>query len=242
VIVAAGTPSGGPNPHVVWRMGTARRVAKGYAGNGKVTALTVAGSVGAGMADRWSDLEVDCYWLEPPTDADRREPIGRAGGIVTQFWDYDQDEREWSEDYRIGPLRVTVSNFTVTTVEGFLDAVVGHADPDPVKHMRLAAIQRCHPLRGDQLVRTWRARAEQYPDQLVEVMIERSLTADILAGWSARHALLDRGDGIAVHALLSRIEQAIFSTVLASTGCTSRTDSPSGNAISSPASTSHPMI
>jgi uncharacterized protein DUF4037 len=101
------------------------------------------------------------------------------------------------------------------STEGFLDAVVDQADPDPVKHMRLAAIQRCQPLRGAELVRTWRARAEQYPDQLVDVMIERSLTAGTLAGWSARHALLDRGDGIAVHALLSRIEQAIFSTVLA---------------------------
>jgi hypothetical protein len=36
------------------------------------------------------------------------------------------------------------------------------------------------------------------------------------SGWrSARHTFLDRGDGIAVHAPLSRIEQAIFSTVLA---------------------------
>jgi hypothetical protein len=215
VIVAAGAPSSGPNPHVVWRMAIARRVAKGYDGSGNLAALTVAGSVGAGVADCWSDLEVDCYWLEPPSDADRREPIDRAGGVVTAFWDYDWDDREWSEDYRVGPLTVTASNFTVATVEGFLDAVVDQADPDPVKHMRLAAIQRCQPLQGAELVRTWRARAEQYPDQLVDVMIERSLTADTLAGWSARHALLDRGDGIAVHALLSRIEQAIFSTVLA---------------------------
>jgi hypothetical protein len=37
--------------------------------------------------------------------------------------------------------------------------------------MRLAAIQRRQPLRGAELVRTWRARAEQYPDQLVDVMI-----------------------------------------------------------------------
>jgi hypothetical protein len=48
--------------------------------------------------------------------------------------------------------------------------------------MRLAAIQRRQPLRGAELVRTWRARAEQYPDQLVDVMIERSLTAGTLAG------------------------------------------------------------
>jgi hypothetical protein len=38
-------------------------------------------------------------------------------------------QREWSEDYRVGSLTVTASNFIVATVEGFLDAVVDQAEP-----------------------------------------------------------------------------------------------------------------
>lgn len=56
----------------------AERAAAAYAGNGKLAALAVAGSVGAGLADRFSDLELDCYWPSPP--GDRTGPISGLGG------------------------------------------------------------------------------------------------------------------------------------------------------------------
>jgi hypothetical protein len=40
-------------------MAVAERAAAVYAGNRKLAALAVAGSVGAGLADRFSDLELD---------------------------------------------------------------------------------------------------------------------------------------------------------------------------------------
>src|SRR5271169_2415849 len=98
------------NVHVAWRMAVASRAARAYAGNGKLAALAVAGSVGAGLADRFSDLELDCYWSSPPGDPDRIGPIGALGGELTGFWEYDEDDHEWSEDYLLGDLGVTVSN------------------------------------------------------------------------------------------------------------------------------------
>jgi hypothetical protein len=83
-------------------------------------------------------------------------------------------------------------------LERFLDAVVDTADTDPVKHMRLAAIRRCHVLRGGELVDAWRVRASRYPDQLVTAMVEQTLTPTVLTGWSARDALVSRGDHIAI--------------------------------------------
>src|SRR6266496_3327877 len=136
------------NVHVAWRMAVASRAARAYAGNGKLAALAVAGSVGAGLADRFSDLELDCYWSSPPGDADRTGPIDALGGELTGFWEYDEDDHEWSEDYRLGDLGVTVSNFLASTVERFLGDVVLRADTGPVKHMRLAALQRSRPLLG----------------------------------------------------------------------------------------------
>ena len=71
----------------------------------------------------------------------------KGSGITTR------DEEEWSEDYTLGALDVTISSFTVATMERWLDAVTLRADTDPVKHMRLAAIQRCRPL----VERSWQA-------------------------------------------------------------------------------------
>jgi hypothetical protein len=100
-------------------MGAAERAAGVHAGNRNLAALAVAGSVGADIADRFSDLELDCYWVRPPTDADRLAPVRALGGELTALWDYDQDDQEWSEDYLVGERGITVSNFLVSSVEQF---------------------------------------------------------------------------------------------------------------------------
>lgn len=196
-------------------MAVARRVAAAYTGNPDVAALAVAGSVGAGLADRFSDLEIDCYWKRPPTDADRLRPVAAVGGALLAVWDYDEDDEEWSEDYRVGELDVTVSNFLVESAERFLDDVVVRASTDPVRHMRLAAIQRSHPLIGADLMDSWRARAATFPGELVSALAEQALSPDALRGWAARQALASRGDHLALSDLLARVGQAVFRAVLA---------------------------
>src|ERR1700733_16052001 len=140
----------------MWIRGSGMAAATGYAGNPNVAALAVAGSVGAGLADRFSDLELDCYWFRPPTEAERLAPVRSLGGELTALWDYDQDDEEWSDDYRVGELDITVSNFLVSAAERFLDDVVLRASTDPVRHMRLAAFQRSCPLLGAELIASWR--------------------------------------------------------------------------------------
>lgn len=193
----------------------AERAAAAYAGNEKLAALAVAGSVGAGLADRFSDLELDCYWSGPPCDADRTGPISALGGELTGWWDYDEADREWAEDYLLGDLGVTVSNFTTGTVEQFLDEVVQRADTDPVKHMRLAALQRSRPLVGGDLINSWRARADRFPGELATALVQQALAAQVLTGWAARDALAARGDDLAARDLLTRAGEAVVRAVLA---------------------------
>jgi hypothetical protein len=196
-------------------MAQARRAARAYAGNPKLAVLAVAGSVGSGLADRFSDLELDCYWFTAPGDMDRTSPIHVLGGELTDLWDFDQTEEEWSEEYRLGELGVTVSNFLTGTIDRFLDQVVRDGDTDPVKHMRLAALQRSRPLIGAELMASWRSRADEYPDKLVSAMVGRTLDPQVLRGWGAREALASRGDDLAVQALLSRVGHAVVGAVLA---------------------------
>jgi len=209
-------PDDGPeNVHAAWRMAVARQAARAYTGNRNVAALAVAGSVGAGIADRFSDLELDCYWSRPPADADRLAPVRALAGELTALWDYDQDDEEWSEDYRVGELDITVSNFLVSSVERFLDDVLLRASTDPVRHMRLAALQRSRPLLGAELMASWRTRADAFPGTLVAALVEQALAPEALKGWSARDALVSRGDDLAVSDLLSRAGHAVVRAVLA---------------------------
>ncbi len=205
------------NVHAAWRLALAEQAARAYASNDKLAAVTVAGSVGTGLADRFSDLELDCYWVDPPGDPDRSGPVHVLGGELEALWDYDQDEEEWSDDYRLGGLGVTVSSFLVSTIDRFVDDVVLRTDTDPVKHMRMAALHRSRPLHGPELISAWRARAV-YPDKLIAAVVERSLSADVLTGWAAREALASRGDDLAVQDLLTRAGHAVFGAVLALNG------------------------
>lgn len=207
--------AGTENVHAAWRMGVAARAAGVYAGNPNLAALAVAGSVGAGIADRFSDLELDCYWVRPPADADRLAPVRALGGELTALWDYDQDEQEWSEDYHVGELGVTVSNFLVSSVEQFLDDVLERASTDPVRHMRLAALQRSRPLLGPGMMASWRARADTFPRTLVSALVEQALDPELLTGWSAREAFVSRGDDLAVRDLLTRTGLSAVRAILA---------------------------
>lgn len=204
-----------PAVHVAWRLRLAQEIEGAYGPAPTLAVLAAAGSVGAGYADRWSDLEVDCYWREPPSDADRLRPVRALAGDLAAYWEYDDGDREWSEEYQLRGLTVTVSNFTVATVEEFLGAVLDAGDLDPAKHYRLAALGGCRALRGAGMLAAWRDRLGRYPDTLAAAVVESCLRPDRFPGWSVREALVERGDTIAVHALLAAVSQGVFSAVLA---------------------------
>ncbi|MGH9115202.1 MAG: class I SAM-dependent methyltransferase [Acidimicrobiales bacterium] len=211
---AGDAPSG---PHVAWRLATARRLAPAYRALPTVAALTVTGSVGAGLADRFSDLELDCYWTRPPSKQDRGRPAKVAGGASLVVWPYDPDEKEWSEDFELDGLSITVSGFLVADVETLVDALTSatEADPDPMKQVRAASIGHSVVLLGAGLIEGWRARLETYPDALVAAAAARALDADQLPGWASRQALVERGDLLAVHDLLVRAQRAVLQAVSA---------------------------
>jgi hypothetical protein len=201
--------------HAAWRMEVAGRAAGAYAGNRNLAAMAAAGTAGAGIADRFSDLELDCYWIRPPSEAERLAPVRALGGELTALWDYDEADEEWSEDYVVGELGITVSNLLVTSVGRFLDDVLLRASTDPVRHMRLAALQRSRPLLGTELMAFWRARADTFPRTLVSALVEQALAPEVLTGWPAREALVSRGDGLALRDLLTRTGHATVRAVLA---------------------------
>jgi hypothetical protein len=55
----------------------------------------------------------------------------------------------------------------------------------PVRHLRLAAVQRCRPLIGVSLIESWRARSARFPGRLVAALVEQALAPETLTGWPA---------------------------------------------------------
>jgi uncharacterized protein DUF4037 len=155
-----------------WRLALAKEIGASYASNQNAQVVMVAGSVSRGSADRYSDIEVDVYYAEPPTEAERVAAVERCGGAVELLA---QDEDEWEEQMSIGGFHAHTSTFLVATMERYLREVVDHCSLAPEAQTRLFSLQHGITLTGDDRVERWRAKAAAYPDGLQRAMLEQNL-------------------------------------------------------------------
>src|SRR4051812_2170186 len=92
-----------------WRLKLAQGFAPAYYDNPKVCAILLAGSVARGIADRYSDIEMTVFWGGAPPDEARRDAIARGGGELINFYDYDEDNAEWSDDVHVRGVEFQIS-------------------------------------------------------------------------------------------------------------------------------------
>jgi predicted nucleotidyltransferase len=190
------------------RIALAERVAAAYAANPKVRAVLLAGSVARGIADRFSDIEVDVYWDEPPTGEDRMAPIERCGWNLLYRH---VDENEWADGFFIEGIKVDTSQFLVSTLDRWLEDALVRADINPEYQVRITAIQHGRPLYGAELIERWRVRAAVYPEALAHAMVAE------YSGFRP-HYLLEmlaaRDDVLVLHQDLVAAEQQILSVLM----------------------------
>ena len=178
----------------------AAQVAAHYADSPKVAAVALAGSVARGWADQNSDIELDVYWAEPPTDADRlgliasaggqidifwAEPppdnevqriFDRTGGKISQLWPWEPDE--WSEHYYVRGISIGISGLVLSTVEQYIQNVLVDFTTEDEPHIRLAALQAAVPFSGTNLLQHWKTRVAEYPHGLAVALINAQLLFD----------------------------------------------------------------
>lgn len=147
-------------------------MAVAYAENSKVRVVIVAGSTGRGTADAYSDLEIDIYYDEPPTEEDRVAAVERCGAKLLSL---DHDEIEWEEQMSFDGFPAATSTFLVSTMERFISEVVDDCNPDVEAQMRLYSVQHAVPVVGSELAEQWRQRVANYPDGLVHAMLDGTL-------------------------------------------------------------------
>lgn len=150
----------------------AARAAAVYAANPDVAGVLLAGSVARGLADDFSDIELDVYWRRPPTEAERVAAVEGAGWVRVYA---EEDEHEWADGYMIDGIKVDTGGFLVSTIDAYLDAALERADTEPELQVRITALLHGEPLHGEPLVAAWRQRCAEYPVALAVAMVTNGL-------------------------------------------------------------------
>lgn len=193
-----------------WRLARGKKIAAVYAQNPKLAALVVAGSVGRGWADEWSDIELDLFWNEPPTDEDRKSVIEAVHGEIVYYFPLEGDE--WSDAYYVDGLKFEISSFLAATIEQFIEDVVERFDDDLEKQLRMAALRNSIPLHGKALIDRWRAKSAAYPDGLAEKIIRENVD---FGGWDSVEFAFDRGDLLMAYDLACKVQKQVMLVLLA---------------------------
>jgi hypothetical protein len=205
----AGSYDRGVNEAMRWRLALAKKIGAAYAANDNAEVVMVAGSVGRGSADRYSDIEVDVYYAEPPTEAERVAAVERCGGTVELLA---QDEDEWEEQMSIGGFHAHTSTFLVATMERYLREVVDHCALAPEAQTRLFSLQHGITLTGDDQVERWRAKAAAYPDRLQRAMLKANLRFGRFA--RAAEMLAARDDLLALYEIFVETGRHLLGALL----------------------------
>lgn len=218
-----------------WRQAKAAQIASRYAMHPKIATVALAGSVARGWADHHSDIELDVYWAEPPTDADRLAPITsagghidifwatppsdeeyrriftRTGGRISQLWPFEPDE--WSEHYYVDGINIGISGFLVSTIENYLHDVLNDYATDDERQMRLAAIHHAVPLAHAARMHQWQLRTAHYPHALTIALVKEQLAFD--ESWWISTMLVEREAHLALIDLLHHMQIKTLRILLA---------------------------
>lgn len=192
-----------------WRFALAERIAASYTRNPKTRVVMIAGSVGRGCADRYSDIEIDVYYAEPPTDAERIAAVEGCGGTVELL---DQDEDEWEEQMSLGGFHAATSTFLVGTMERYLAEVVDRCEVAPSAQIRLSSLQQAVTVMGEEQVAQWRAKAAAYPAGLTHAMLARNL--DFQRFWYAAEMLAARDDVLLLSHVFVDVQRKLLGALL----------------------------
>ena len=167
-----------------WRIALARRIAPIYANHPKVKVIVIGGSVGRGIADRYSDVEIGVFWAEPPSKAERRTLAEQVGVVYRErmspykFDPRHPGEEEADEDIYVGGdkesgFNVDIKHKTIAAVEQYLVEMFDRCRPHD---NRLAEVlSHSIPLYGQPLLEPWRRKVATYPTELAQKLVQTQL-------------------------------------------------------------------
>ena len=154
------------------------------------------GSVGSGLADDYSDLELGVIWNHPPESETLKSIAANAGGENWTYEGFHEPKLSYCDGYTKDGLEVEFAHWTSSIIDGIIDDVMIRHDVS--KNMLMyerqataATLMHCIPLSGHDYLKSLRSRVANYPRPLAIKMIEENL---IVRPLDEFHMMAGRGE------------------------------------------------
>jgi len=159
------------NFHCRWRIEFAKQISEKISKIQGVRAIVIGGSVARGYADEYADLEIPIFWDKSPNEDIRKFIVSELNASYLYPYNYDAME----DNLLINEFQVDLWHCTVPHEESVIDSIIKDFDTDLGSSNFMDTIRACIPLHGDQLINSWKNKAQLYPRQLAINNIEKSL-------------------------------------------------------------------
>ena len=150
----------------------ARRIAAVVLEETASRAILLVGSAATGEADLYSDLDLIVYCDELPAMERVDAVVERLGGTHRELI-YPRTDDDHGEGFELAGVECQLAFTTVSAAERELERALGTEELESPLQKVVQGVQDGLPLRGDELIATWRRRVADYPDSLRPAMIER---------------------------------------------------------------------
>ncbi len=194
--------------HTAWRLDVARRLAAHISAFPGVQAIVVGGSVARGYADAYSDLEMPIFWESLPGDDTRHALVAALGAEFL----YGYDGPSLEDQLLVHGFQVDLWHNTIAVEEATIDGVLHGYSTDLGDSNFMDTVRACIPLYGEGIIRGWKERAQDYPDELALRAIRERLPA---FQTSQLAIAAQRDNPTEFYAGLSQLQQALFLVLLA---------------------------
>jgi predicted nucleotidyltransferase len=168
-----------------------KRNINAYIANPKTKAVMVTGSVAEGECDEYSDCDVCFYYDELPTDAELQLARQRNQGAALIEILGDRREGAFGESFLMNGIEFQFAHATIAQWEKEISSIVEAFDvPTPLMKTMAGTLVGI-PLYGETLIEEWKAKIANYPDGLVQKMVEHYLKFVPVWGMQAKLARRD---------------------------------------------------
>jgi hypothetical protein len=167
--------------------------------------IALTGSTSLGLADEYSDIELNFWGDSIPLPAERRQWLAAAGATDITLDEHQIADSSFWVTFRFQGIWIEAGWQSIKTQEELLRAILAG---DVTQHERLMlafVIRHAVPLHSDGLLADWQQRLMQYPDMLQARLIEGTRLAwmfphIVLSWW----ALPQRDERLKLYAVLAR--------------------------------------
>ena len=156
-----------------WRLELAREISAVVRRYDGIRAMIVGGSVARGYADEYSDLEIPLIWETLPPDEVRLKIAAELGAEFLSPYSGPALE----DNLLIHGFQVDFWQGTLANDEQVIDNVLINYSTDFGESNFMDTLRACIPLYGEKIIRRWKTRVQEYPEELAARNIQLALDA-----------------------------------------------------------------